>query len=85
MWPEDHGRASVVGMGRATLEVFNEKQAQTVDQIEVAAAFSGRVRFALQVPDLNGAVQWTRRCDVASAALTAASSQHLPLCAQTPL
>jgi hypothetical protein len=36
VWPEGQGRALVVEMGRATLEVFDEKQAHTVDQIEVS-------------------------------------------------
>jgi uncharacterized glyoxalase superfamily protein PhnB len=43
-------------MGKATLEVFDEKQATTVDQLEVGSRVSGQVRFALQVPDLDAAV-----------------------------
>ena len=57
VWPEDQGRALVVDLGRATLEVFDEKQAQTVDQIEVGRRINGQVRFALQVPDLDAAVE----------------------------
>ena len=57
VWPEDQGRALVVDMGKATLEVFNEKQAQTIDKIEVGRRISGQIRFALQVPDLNAATQ----------------------------
>ena len=56
-WPEDQGRALVLDMGRATLEVFDEKQAGTIDQIEAGRRTSGQVRLALQVPDLNGAVE----------------------------
>ena len=56
-WPEDQGRALVLDMGKATLEVFDEKQAQTVDQIEVGHRVSGRVRFALRVPDLEAAME----------------------------
>ena len=55
-WPEDQGKALVLALGQATLEVFDEKQADTVDQIEVGKRVSGRVRFALQVPDLDAAV-----------------------------
>jgi methylmalonyl-CoA/ethylmalonyl-CoA epimerase len=55
VWPEDQGRALVLDLGRATLEVFDEKQANTVDQLEVGSRVSGQVRFALQVPDLNAA------------------------------
>lgn len=57
VWPEDQGRALVLDMGKATLEVFDEKQAQTVDQLEVGHRVSGPVRFALQVPDLDAAVE----------------------------
>ena len=57
VWPEDQGRAFVLDMGRATLEIFDEKQAQTVDQIEVGRRISGKIRFALQVPDLDAAVE----------------------------
>jgi catechol 2,3-dioxygenase-like lactoylglutathione lyase family enzyme len=57
VWPEDQGRALVLDMGKATLEVFNEKQAQTVDLIEVGRRISGQIRFALQVPDLNASMK----------------------------
>ena len=57
VWPEDQGRALVLDMGKATLEVFDEKQAQTIDQIEVGRRISGQIRFAFQVPDLNAAMQ----------------------------
>ena len=57
VWPEDQGRALVLDMGKATLEVFNEKQAQTIDQIEAGRRISGQIRFALQVPDLDAAMK----------------------------
>jgi catechol 2,3-dioxygenase-like lactoylglutathione lyase family enzyme len=57
VWPADQGRALVLDMGRATLEVFDEKQAQTVDQIEVGKRVSGQIRFALRVPDLDAAMK----------------------------
>jgi methylmalonyl-CoA/ethylmalonyl-CoA epimerase len=57
VWPDDQGRALVLDMGRATLEVFDERQAETVDQIEVGRRISGKIRFALQVPDLDAAMQ----------------------------
>jgi uncharacterized glyoxalase superfamily protein PhnB len=37
--------------------LFDEKQAQTVDQVEVGRRISGQIRFALQVPDLNAAMK----------------------------
>ena len=57
MWPEDQGKSLVLDMGKATLEVFDEKQANTVDQIEVGRRVSGTIRFALRVPDVDGAVK----------------------------
>ena len=57
IWPEDQGRALVLDMGKAILEVFDEKQAQTIDQLEVGRRISGQFRFALQVPDLDAAIE----------------------------
>jgi methylmalonyl-CoA/ethylmalonyl-CoA epimerase len=57
VWPDDQGRALVLNMGKATLEVFDEMQAQTIDQIQVGRRISGQIRFALQVPDLKAAMQ----------------------------
>jgi predicted enzyme related to lactoylglutathione lyase len=57
VWPQDQGRALVLDLGKATLEIFDEKQAQTIDQIEVGHRTSGKIRFALQVPDLNLAIE----------------------------
>ena len=51
-WPSEQGRAAVLDMGQATLEIFDEQQANTVDQLEVGQRVSGPVRFALRVPDL---------------------------------
>src|SRR5574341_890358 len=44
-------------MGRATLEIFDEGHAAQVDQIEVGERVSGRIRFALQVPDVHAAAE----------------------------
>jgi catechol 2,3-dioxygenase-like lactoylglutathione lyase family enzyme len=57
VWSEDQGRALLLDMGKATLEVFDEMQAQTVDDIEVGRRISGQIRFALQVPDLKVALE----------------------------
>jgi catechol 2,3-dioxygenase-like lactoylglutathione lyase family enzyme len=57
VWPDDQGRALVLDLGNATLEVFDEMQAQTIDQIEVGRRISGQIRFALQVPDLKDAME----------------------------
>jgi uncharacterized glyoxalase superfamily protein PhnB len=37
--------------------VFDEKQADTIDQLEVGRRISGQIRFALQVPDLDAAME----------------------------
>jgi methylmalonyl-CoA/ethylmalonyl-CoA epimerase len=44
-------------MGNATLEIFDEMQAQTIDQIEAGRRVSGQIRLALQVPDLKAAME----------------------------
>jgi len=56
-WPSEQGRAVILDMGRATLEIFDDQQANTIDQLEVGKRVSGQIRFALQVPDLEAAVQ----------------------------
>ena len=56
-WDNGKGQALVFDMGKATLEVFDEAQAETVDQIEVGKRISGPIRFALQVPDLKVATE----------------------------
>lgn len=44
-------------MGEATLEIFDEAQAEAIDRIEAGKRVSGQVRFALQVPDLKAAME----------------------------
>ena len=56
IWNNGGGRALVLDMGRATLEIFDEAQAETVDEIEAGKRLSGPIRFALQVPDLTSAM-----------------------------
>jgi catechol 2,3-dioxygenase-like lactoylglutathione lyase family enzyme len=56
-WNNDQGRALILNMGNATLEIFDETQAQTIDQIEAGQRISGQIRFALQVPDLKAAME----------------------------
>lgn len=57
IWNNDGGQALVLDMGHATLEIFDEAQAQTIDQIEAGERVSGQIRFALQVPDLRAAME----------------------------
>lgn len=57
VWNNDGGKALMLDMGSATLEIFDERQAEVIDNLEVGKRVSGQVRFALQVPDLDGAVE----------------------------
>jgi uncharacterized glyoxalase superfamily protein PhnB len=57
LWNNGQGRALILNMGKATLEIFDEAQAETVDQIEAGKRISGQIRFAIQVPDLDAAVE----------------------------
>ena len=50
-WSSDEGRVVLLEAGRATLELFDERQAETVDRIEVGTRVSGTVRLALEVAD----------------------------------
>jgi predicted enzyme related to lactoylglutathione lyase len=56
-WNNGQGQALILDMGQATLEIFDEIQAQTIDQIEAGQRLSGQIRFALQVPDLEAAME----------------------------
>ena len=57
LWNNGQGRALILDMGKATLEIFDETQADTIDEIEAGKRVSGPIRFALQVPDLNAAME----------------------------
>jgi catechol 2,3-dioxygenase-like lactoylglutathione lyase family enzyme len=57
LWNNGQGRALVLDMGNATLEIFDEAQAETIDQIEAEQRISGQIRFALQVPDVKAAME----------------------------
>ena len=57
IWNNDQGKALVLDMGHATLELFDEAQAEIIDQIEAEQRISGQIRFALQVPDLRAAME----------------------------
>ena len=56
VWNNKGGRALILEMGQATLEVFDERQAEVIDRLEAGKRVSGQVRFALQVPDLKSAM-----------------------------
>jgi lactoylglutathione lyase len=56
-WSGDDGRVILLDAGGATLELFDEQQAASVDRIEAGSRVSGTVRLALEVDDLDGTAQ----------------------------
>lgn len=57
VWDNGQGRALMLDLNHAALEIFDETQAQTIDQLEAGQRVSGPIRFALQVPDLQAAME----------------------------
>ena len=57
LWANDGGRAALIDVGKATLELFDDKQAQAIDRIEAGRRISGQIRFALRVPDVKAAME----------------------------
>jgi catechol 2,3-dioxygenase-like lactoylglutathione lyase family enzyme len=53
-WSSASGRVVVLDAGRATLELFDQAQAETVDAIEAGRRVSGTVRLAMKVADSEG-------------------------------
>lgn len=51
MWIAEGSRGVLLEAGRATLELFDEAQAEFVDEIEAGRRVSGTVRLALEVTD----------------------------------
>lgn len=56
LWTE-HGKAQLLNGGEATLEVFDERQALGVDELEVGRRVSGPVRFAFRVDDVHAVLK----------------------------
>jgi catechol 2,3-dioxygenase-like lactoylglutathione lyase family enzyme len=57
LWTEAGTRALILDLGKATLEIFDERHAEAIDQIEAGKRVSGTIRFALEVPDLHAAME----------------------------
>jgi catechol 2,3-dioxygenase-like lactoylglutathione lyase family enzyme len=57
VWAHNGGHGLMLEMGAGTLELFDEGYAAHIDELEAGARVSGQIRFALQVPDLQGAME----------------------------
>jgi catechol 2,3-dioxygenase-like lactoylglutathione lyase family enzyme len=67
-WSEGDAKIVLLDAGRATLELVNEKQAATIDRIEVGSRVSGPVRIALRVTDSEAAAERLARAGAAAVA-----------------
>jgi catechol 2,3-dioxygenase-like lactoylglutathione lyase family enzyme len=56
-WSSGTGRVVVLDAGRATLELLDHAQAETVDAIEAGHRVSGAVRLAMSVADSTDMAQ----------------------------
>jgi lactoylglutathione lyase len=56
-WSGEDGRVILLDAGRATLELFDERQAESVDRIEAGRRVSGQARLALEVGDIDATAQ----------------------------
>lgn len=54
-WDRPNGRGTILDAGRATLELFDPLQAETLDDLEVGRRVSGTVRLAMHVDDAGAA------------------------------
>ena len=56
-WSGEDGRVILLEAGRATIELFDERHAESVDRIEAGRRVSGPVRLAFEVTDLDSATE----------------------------
>jgi catechol 2,3-dioxygenase-like lactoylglutathione lyase family enzyme len=56
-WSGEDGRVILLEAGKATIELFDERQAESVDRIEAGRRVSGPVRLAFEVSDLDATVE----------------------------
>jgi lactoylglutathione lyase len=68
------GRVTLLGAGRATVELADAAQADYIDEVEVGRRVAGRIRVAFEVTDAEGA---TRRLADAGAEVIAEPT-HTP-------
>jgi uncharacterized glyoxalase superfamily protein PhnB len=56
-WSSEAGRAVLLDAGRATVELLDEAQAETVDAVEAGRRVSGKIRLAVELPDSEEAAR----------------------------
>lgn len=56
-WSSEAGQVVVFDAGRATLELLDQAQAETVDAVEAGRRVSGTVRLAMHVADSQDTAQ----------------------------
>jgi catechol 2,3-dioxygenase-like lactoylglutathione lyase family enzyme len=56
-WSGEESRVILLEAGRATIELFDKRQAESVDRIEAGLRVSGPVRLAFEVTDLDSATE----------------------------
>ena len=56
-WSGEDGRVILLEAGRATIELFDERQAESVDRIEAGRRASGPVRLAFEVTDIDATAE----------------------------
>ena len=56
-WSGEDGSVILLDAGRATIELFDERQAESVDRIEAGRRVSGPVRLAIEVTDLDATTE----------------------------
>lgn len=54
-WDNEDGKGVVLDAGRATLELMNRQNAESVDRIEAGKRVAGPVRLAIEVSDVQSA------------------------------
>ena len=57
IWNNGLGKALILDMGKATLELFDDAQAETIDQLEAEDVSAARSGSRWQVPDLKIAME----------------------------
>jgi catechol 2,3-dioxygenase-like lactoylglutathione lyase family enzyme len=57
VWDSDGGRVVLLGAGKATIELLDERHAAAVDTIEVGRRVAGPIRLALEVDDSSASAE----------------------------